>query len=80
MSQSLPLRGLPNVLDDTRSQATAAIQAAGLTVGQVVNETDNTCNHLNTVMDQSPQGGEQAALGSAVSLHIGQQPTNMVCP
>ena len=55
-----------------RSQATAAIQAAGLTVGQILNKTDNSCDDLGKVMDQSPQGGEQAAIGSAVNLSIGQ--------
>ena len=71
---------VPSVLNLTRSQATAAIQAAGLTVGQVGNETDDSCNHLGKVMDQSPQGGDQAAVGSAVNFSIGQAPTNIACP
>lgn len=71
---------VPGVLDRTLSQATGAIQAAGLTVGRVTTQTDPLCNDIGKVMDQSLAPGVQAALGSAVNLTIGQAPSGTACP
>jgi hypothetical protein len=70
---------VPDVTGDTRQQATAVLAAAGLTVGPVTFEIDSTCNFKNEVKEATPGAGTQVALGSAVSLTIGQPPVGKVC-
>jgi serine/threonine-protein kinase len=60
---------VPDVTNESRADATADIQAAGLTVGSVGFTT--SCDVLpGTVADQGPLGGDVAPIGSSVSLRI----------
>jgi PASTA domain-containing protein len=65
---------VPDVRNDRLAKAGQVLAAAGLTVGQVINVRDNTCNNLGTVLRQNPNPGTPVQAGSAVSLSIGQQP------
>ncbi len=71
---------VPNVIGRTQTQATAALQAAGLRIGSVGVQDDPSCNFRGKVEVESPQAGTQVAPGSAVSLTIGQKPANISCP
>ena len=42
------------------------LAAAGLTVGQVTNVLDHTCNNIGTVLRQNPNPGTPVQAGSAV--------------
>jgi beta-lactam-binding protein with PASTA domain len=70
---------VPNLSDDNRTQASQALQAAGLVLGSVSTVVDDTCNHLGTVMRQNPAAGAHVSLGSAVSITIGGRPSHP-CP
>jgi PASTA domain len=65
---------VPSIIGLTTAAATAAIRAAGLTVGQITNVLDRTCNNIGTVLGQNPDPGTSVQAGSAVSLSIGQKP------
>jgi len=56
---------VPNVQNDTESQASTALQAAGLTVGKVTGPSNGI------VMSTSPAAGATANKGSAVNLMMG---------
>lgn len=71
---SLVQVAVPRVIGDTRAQATAALQAVGLTVGTVSNRVDSTCNNIGKVLSQSPPAGTMVLIGTAVSFAIGQAP------
>jgi beta-lactam-binding protein with PASTA domain len=60
---------VPNVVNTTQSAATAAITAAGLTVGAVTTASSATVP-AGSVISQNPVAGTQAASGSAVALVI----------
>lgn len=57
---------VPGVVSETLAQATADIQAAALVVGTVTGANDPATP--GTIISQSPAGGAQAVLGSAVAL------------
>jgi alpha-tubulin suppressor-like RCC1 family protein len=79
LAMGIPAATVPSVVGRTLDQATAAIETAGLNVGQLTDVTD--CNFLGSVKEQSPDAGTQVALGSAVNLTIGQAPAKpLVCP
>ncbi|MCP2351235.1 PASTA domain-containing protein [Nonomuraea roseoviolacea] len=78
--QKLNVVRVPNVLDETRASATSILTSAGLAVGTVRKVVDKTCNHNNTVSDQTPAPGTPAAPGSAVNLTIGVLPQQSQCP
>jgi hypothetical protein len=65
---------VPDVRGDDPSTAAGILIAAGLTVGQIIGVTDNTCNNIGTVASQSPSPGTQVPPGTAVNLFIGQMP------
>jgi PASTA domain len=65
---------VPDVRGDTLAQAGHALAAAGLTVGQVSNVIDRTCNNIGTVISQNPAAGALVPAGTAVNLSIGQRP------
>lgn len=69
---------VPDVLGMSEDAARAAIAAAGLTVGSVLDECDDA--PLNLVFRQSPQGGAQAARGSAVTITISAGPCPVEVP
>jgi beta-lactam-binding protein with PASTA domain len=71
---------VPNLSGDSRSQASQDLHAAGLVLGTVRTVVDNTCDHLGTVLGQSPAAGTHISLGSAVSITVGVPPTKHPCP
>jgi beta-lactam-binding protein with PASTA domain len=60
---------VPNVIGQTQTAAQSQITGAGLAVGTVTSQPSTT-TPINTVINQSPTGGTQAATGSAVNLVI----------
>src|SRR5262249_47668113 len=48
---------VPDVRNDRLTQAGQVLAAAGLTVGQVSNVLDPTCNNIGTVLRQNPVPG-----------------------
>jgi serine/threonine-protein kinase len=71
---------VPNVVGKTVANATAALQAAGLTVGSIVGV--RSCDVLaNNIVSQSPRAGTIVSIGSAVNLvkSLGPPPKNP-CP
>jgi hypothetical protein len=62
---------VPDLLDETRTSASAILQAAGLQLGAVSTTVDYTCNYNNTVMSQRPASGTVVTPGSAVAVTIG---------
>ncbi|HET7013378.1 MAG TPA: PASTA domain-containing protein [Streptosporangiaceae bacterium] len=69
---------VPSVVGRVEAQATAAVSAAGLSV-QVVRQNDPTCAFIGKVMRESPDAGTQVALGSEVTLTVGQKVPNLAC-
>lgn len=69
---------VPDVMGMTEEAARAAIAAAGLTVGNVLDECDDA--PLNLVFRQSPQGGAQAPRGSAVTITVSAGPCPVEVP
>jgi alpha-tubulin suppressor-like RCC1 family protein len=67
---------VPSVVGLKAAQAEAAVQAAGLRFTEV-DVVD--CNFLGKVDDQSPEAGTPVALGSQVTINVGQKPTGKVC-
>jgi serine/threonine-protein kinase len=65
---------VPNLIGDTRAQASAELQAAGLVLGTVSMVVDSTCDNIGTVMSQNPGPGTTLLPGSAVSIAIGKSP------
>jgi hypothetical protein len=45
---------VPDLTGDRQAAAASALNAAGLTLGQVTTVTDRTCNNIGTVMSQNP--------------------------
>ncbi|HUT28368.1 MAG TPA: PASTA domain-containing protein [Sedimentisphaerales bacterium] len=60
---------VPNVVDMTESEANLAIVSAGLTVGVVAYEYSDTVE-AGIVINQEPEGGTTAAVGSSVNLVV----------
>ena len=75
---AVPLMAVPDLTGDTQAQAGQALQTAGLVLGAVTTVTDRYCDHLG-VMSQNPAAGTTVFPGSAVSVTIGEAPTNG-CP
>ena len=65
---------VPDVRNDSLAEAGQVLAGAGLTVGQVTNVLDHTCNNIGTVLSQNPDPGTPVQTGSAVNLSIGQRP------
>jgi hypothetical protein len=70
---------VPDVRGYSLAGARQVLQSIGLQVGQVTGVVDNTCNRIGLVMSQSPIPGTEVALGTAVSLRLGQRPKTP-CP
>jgi hypothetical protein len=70
---------VPDVSDDTRAVATSILNSAGFAVGRVTTVVDRTCNHNNTVSQQTPNAGTPALPGTAVNLTIGVLPPKGQC-
>jgi alpha-tubulin suppressor-like RCC1 family protein len=65
---------VPNVVGDTTSAASSALQAAGFYLGQVTNVTDYTCNYIGVIKSQTPTAGTWAKYDSPVSVTVGTRP------
>jgi hypothetical protein len=65
---------VPDVLNDSLPEAGQVLAAASLTVGQVTNVVDPTCNNIGTVLRENPDAGTPVPVGSAVRLSIGKRP------
>jgi beta-lactam-binding protein with PASTA domain/predicted Ser/Thr protein kinase len=68
---------VPSVVGEPVDQATSELQAAGFTVS--VRAVDDN-QPANTVIDQSPGGGQTAGRGSAVSLTVSNGPKTAAVP
>ena len=65
---------VPNVVGMSPSQATAAITAAGLTVGTTAYSPPGVGQWPGEVIHQDPSGGTQVAKGSGVNLVVTSDP------
>jgi len=65
---------VPDVRNDNLPEAAQVLAAAGLTVGQVTNVLDHTCDNIGTVLGQNPNAGAPVQAGSADNLSIGRRP------
>jgi beta-lactam-binding protein with PASTA domain len=63
VSQGPPVVAIPNMTGDTVAQATAALQAQGLAVGQVYGPASGK------VFTTNPLAGQQLQQGQAVNLY-----------
>jgi len=67
------LVAVPNVVNQTQANASAALSAAGLTTGAVTNASSATVP-AGSVIGQNPAAGANVALGSAVALVVSTGP------
>jgi beta-lactam-binding protein with PASTA domain len=63
---------VPSVVDYTQSEASAALQAAGFTLGRVAVVVDLPCKFIGVVKTQTPPAGTVTRLGTAVNVTIGK--------
>lgn len=75
-SEEIPV---PPVIGQTLDEARAAIEGAGLTLGQVVFEPDADFDE-NTVMDQNPSAGVEVGEGTPVNLVVSSGPETVILP
>ena len=68
---------VPNVVDDTISDATSQLKQLGFKVNPTFVDSPKPAN---TVLDQSPNAGATAAKGSAVSLTVSSGPKTVAVP
>jgi beta-lactam-binding protein with PASTA domain len=69
---------VPGVVGATQAAATAAITAAGLTVGTVT--TANSATPAGIVLSQAPPAGTSAAPGTAIALTVSLGPALRIVP
>jgi beta-lactam-binding protein with PASTA domain len=69
----------PNVVGDTQAAATAAITAAGLTVGTITTQASSTVA-AGDIISESPSPGTQVSSGSAVNLIVSSGPAPVSVP
>ena len=69
----------PNVVGLSEAQATLAVTTAGLVVGAVTQQADNTAP-AGDVIDQAPAGGTMVTTGSAVDLIVSLGPPTVPVP
>jgi alpha-tubulin suppressor-like RCC1 family protein len=65
---------VPNVIGDFKSPAVSKLQAEGLTVVIRTTADDPFCEHLGTVVAQSPFGGTVVRPGATVVIWVAAQP------
>jgi len=74
--QSAQLIAVPNQIGKSRGDATSELEAAGLAVLVVESKPDSKISApADTVVSQSPKGGEQLKAGDRVTLEIMRAPT-----
>ena len=69
---------VPDTVGSTKAQAIAAIEDAGLTVGEESIVEDGAPR--NTVLSQDPAAGEAVSVGSVVNLTLSSGPPNATVP
>jgi beta-lactam-binding protein with PASTA domain len=69
---------VPGVVGSTQAAATAAITAAGLTVGSVT--AANSATPAGIILSQAPPAGTSAAPGTAIALTVSLGPANVLVP
>ena len=69
---------VPGVVGSTQTAATAAIAAAGLTVGSVT--AINSATPAGIVLSQAPAAGTTTAPGTAMALTVSLGPANVIVP
>jgi len=79
ISQGPDLVGVPNVVGMTPDAATAALQAAGLTLGDTLH-TNSATIPKNKVAVQNPAAGAQVSKGTAVTITISDGPEMGLVP
>ncbi len=79
VSKGAEKKSVPNVVGSTEEEAQAAIMEAGLTVGSVTREYNNSVEE-GRVISQSPEKGKKVAAGTGISLVIsdGKKPDDTV--
>ena len=70
---------VPNVVGEPQAAATAAITAAGLTVGTVTQASSATVAS-GSVISQTPAAGASAASGASVALVVSSGPAPVAVP
>jgi serine/threonine-protein kinase len=80
VSSGKPLKAVPNVVGQSQSSATSALQSAGFNV-QATTQPSSTVK-TGDVISQSPSGGAKATAGSTVTIVVAkkQKPTNPNVP
>jgi hypothetical protein len=71
---------VPDLSGQSVDDAEAILRAVGLTLGSISGRIDQSCNFIGTVMAQNPLSSTDVAIGSAVSVTIGEHPTSTECP
>ena len=72
-------RAVPNVIGDTVSQASTVLSNAGFRLGSIAGLPDRTCEHIGTILRQSPVAGSQNLPGTPVNVTLGTRPPTP-CP
>jgi eukaryotic-like serine/threonine-protein kinase len=73
VSSGKPLASVPDVTGQSSASARSQLQSAGFTVGTTTTQTSSTVPAGN-VISQSPAGGTQATVGTAVALVVAKAP------
>jgi beta-lactam-binding protein with PASTA domain/tRNA A-37 threonylcarbamoyl transferase component Bud32 len=71
---------VPNVAGQDRATATATLEGAGLTVGEVTTQVTQDESQVGAVLGTTPAGGAQVARGTAVDLLVGVGPDTVEIP
>jgi uncharacterized protein (TIGR03437 family) len=79
VSTGPPQVTVPNVVGMTQAAVVAAVQSAGLVLGQITTQASATVA-IGLVMNQNPQAGAQVAQGSAVAVVISSGPPQVNVP
>ena len=79
VSKGPNLGAVPNVVGRSRTDAEAALKAAGFELGNAT-EAYSTSVEKGTVSSQDPQAGAQASKGSPVSIVISKGPETVTVP
>ena len=79
ISKGPNLGAVPNVVGQSRTDAEAALTAAGFELGSVT-EAYSTSVEKGTVSSQDPQAGTKASKGSPVSIVISRGPETVTVP
>jgi beta-lactam-binding protein with PASTA domain len=78
VSRGVQTTTVPDVVGEPRSAAISAIEAEGLEAS--VEERESSTTESGTVIEQSPSGGEQARLGSTVTIVVSTGPKRATVP